>query len=105
MIEDGYLDEDLKPRDRLGRQMPHRLSMLIFMRVIPGFASQFRTVPERFYVGEKAKATVNCPCGEIVQADTGAMTQCEGCGRIYVWMVRRLVAGNSPLPQEVTETS
>lgn len=105
MIEKGFLDEDLRPRDRLGRLVPHRLNMVTFMRAIPGFASQFRTVPERFYVGEKAKATINCPCGELVEADTGAMTTCDGCERIYVWLVRRLVVGNSPIAEEAVAMS
>lgn len=105
MIERGLLDDDLRPHDRLGRLVPHRFNFHTFMSTIPGFASQFRTVPERFYTGKEKEAEVNCPCGATVVATTGDMIACADCRRIYVWMVKRLVVGNSPVREEVIATS
>lgn len=102
MIEPGRLDADLRPLDRFGRVQPRRLNVLTFMRTIPGFASRFRDVPERFYAGDVKAAEVACPCGTETSCPTGALTACEGCERIYLYVVARLMVGNSPVSEEVS---
>lgn len=105
MIEDGHLDEDLKPMDRLGRQELHRMNVLSFMRAIPGFASRFQTtVPDSYWTGKRKGCEVKCPCGTETEFELGVMHECPGCERIYLHVGRQLRVGNSPT-REVGATS
>jgi hypothetical protein len=76
-------DRDGRPVDDAGRQIPHQLGVVAFMRAIPGFADQFRPVPAGF--SSRMGENVRCPCGAKPRLEPLALTRCVGgCGRIYV---------------------
>lgn len=100
MIEDGLLNADLKPVDRLGRTLPRRLNILTFAKALPGFTDQFIAVPSRFYAKTPGVAQVECPCGQVVSAELGNLTRHDGCERIYLYMGKDVMVGNSPAREE-----
>jgi hypothetical protein len=107
VIEEGLLDDDLRPIDRLGRRQPRRTNALMWFKAIPGFAVQFkRIVPESYFTAKpKGRCEVRCPCGTTQEFDMGDIHECEGnCGRFYLWSSRTLRVAN-PTREEVTPTS
>lgn len=76
--------------------------MATFWRSIPGLASQFRQIPDEFWVEDAddaghTLAVVACPCGESPGVLALASDECP-CGRIYFFDSRHVYVGNSPVP-------
>lgn len=68
---------------------------MAFVQAIPGFAAQFKPVPEG-YVDEDRVA---CPCGRTVLVEPVTLTPCEDCERLYIGAGRnRVYVGYRELP-------
>lgn len=78
---------------------------MFWLNNLPGFAEQFKEVPADYYEGKRDAATINCPCGATVVATSGDMIACENCSRIYVWLLKVLLVGNSPVREEALTMS
>lgn len=84
--ENQRLDEPRPPQ-----REPHRLSVALFARAIPGYADQFKRLPRDYWfqglVRERVLVTiVHCVCGHLVWiVDDEQIEPCAGrCGRAFV---------------------
>lgn len=99
------IDADGKPRDRLGRIIPHKIGWVTWFRAIPGLAEQFREVPGTFWeagpdVDGTKVAEVACPCGQPVKVPTTEDRACDGCHRLYLYTGSRVLVGYLPTDAE-----
>jgi hypothetical protein len=78
------IDEDGRSRDRLGRQVPHRLNALSFVRAIPGLKERLRLPPDGMTtVTKSGSQTIACPCGETTEIEYLGVHSCK-CERTYI---------------------
>lgn len=90
------LDEFMQPKDRLGRQQPHRLRFVNFLEAMPWMAQVFtKEVPQDHLVFKDISVTVNCHCGHQTKVDIGNMKRCE-CGRYFLHTGRSVKVAFSP---------
>lgn len=79
------MDQDGRERDRLGRNLPHRLNALTFVRSIPGLREQLRLTTEGLTtVTKDGLQTVACPCGKRTEPIGYLQIQACKCGRTYI---------------------
>lgn len=96
---ENLVDADGKPRDWLGKVVPHRLSFLSAARSVAGLADQFVEIPAEFWSEdieeERRVALVSCPCGETPAAAVGVLEACA-CHRYYLYTGKAVRVANRP---------
>lgn len=89
------VDADGRERDQLGRQVPHRMNMVILGRAIPGLLERYHVkVPAHYWEADDNGAAIRCPCGANPYAPECQSVACA-CGRFYLYAGEVRVA-NSP---------
>lgn len=94
------VDADGRELDMLGRQVPHRMNMVILGRAIPGLLGRFdRKVPAHYWQRGMDEASISCPCGANPCVAEGQIARCP-CERFYLFADDVWVA-NSPAASPV----